>query len=136
MPKKAVTPMTSDYISELDGSPKLNAKDHTYYQELIGILRWATEIGRVDILLEILLLSQYQATPREGHMEQLLRIFAYLDTYPKLTLYFDWRLPNVIESRLPNPLLRRERRDAGKYATTKRETKWKFGLGRCASRSK
>ncbi|CAJ1964644.1 unnamed protein product, partial [Cylindrotheca closterium] len=95
LPKKAVTPMNSDYTPELDGSSELNAHDHTYFQELIGVLRWATEIGRVDILLEVSLLSQYQAGPREGHMEQLLRIFAYLDQHPKMTLYFDWRIPNA-----------------------------------------
>ncbi|CAJ1955039.1 unnamed protein product [Cylindrotheca closterium] len=95
LPKKAVTPMNSDYTPELDGSSELNAHDHTYFQELIGVLRWATEIGRVDILLEVSLLSQYQAGPGEGHMEQLLRIFAYLDQHPKMTLYFDWRIPNA-----------------------------------------
>lgn len=75
--------------------PELNQKEHTYFQELIGILRWATEIGRVDIPLEVSLLSQYQACPREGYLEHALRIFAFLDTHPKLTLYYDWRLPNA-----------------------------------------
>ncbi|CAJ1955423.1 unnamed protein product [Cylindrotheca closterium] len=95
LPKKAVTPMNSDYTPELDDSSELNAHDHTYFQELIGVLRWATEIRRVDILLKVSLLSQYQAGPREGHMEQLLQIFAYLDQHPKMTLYFDWRIPNA-----------------------------------------
>ena len=69
MPKKAATPMTSGYVPELDTSDELNAEDTQFYQELIGMLRWATEIGRVDILHEISILSQYQASPREGHME-------------------------------------------------------------------
>ena len=76
--KNALTPMSTSFESELDGSPELNENDRTYYQELIGALRWATELGRVDILLEVSLLSQYQACPREGHMEQLLRIFGFL----------------------------------------------------------
>ena len=100
LPKNAPTPMTSAYEPEMDGSSELGQKDHTYFQELIGMLRWATEIGRVDILLEVSLLSQYQAAPREGHMEQALRIFAFLDTFPKLTLYYDWRTPNVDYSKL------------------------------------
>jgi hypothetical protein len=29
-----------------------------------------------------------------------LRIFAFLDTFPKLTLYYDWRTPNVDYSKL------------------------------------
>ena len=52
-------------------------------------------MGRVDILLEVSLLSQYQAAPREGHLEQLLHIFAYLRKKPKVTLYLDPALPNL-----------------------------------------
>ena len=70
--------MSTGYEPELDGSAELDKENHTYFQELIGVLRWATEIGRVDILLEISLLSQYQACPREGHMEEVLRIFKFL----------------------------------------------------------
>lgn len=74
---------------------ELNADDTTFFQELIGVLRWATEIGRVDILLEVSLLLQYQASPREGHLEQLLHIFAFLKRHPKLTLYLSPELPRV-----------------------------------------
>lgn len=95
LPAKATTPMTSNYVPELDGSPELDDKGRTYFQELIGILRWASEIGRVDILHEVSILSQYQACPRDGHMEQALHIFAFLDKKPKLTLYFDPSLPNI-----------------------------------------
>ena len=76
------TPMSTSYSPELDGSPELNDDDRTYYQELIGVLRWATELGRVDILHEISLLSQYQACSREGHMEQVMRIFGFLKRWP------------------------------------------------------
>ena len=92
---RAPTPMTSNYEPELDGSQELNDSDHKYYQELIGILRWATELGRIDILLEISLLSQYQACPREGHMEQVLHIFAYLKHSHRTSLYKDWRPARV-----------------------------------------
>lgn len=36
---------------------------YTYYQELIDVLRWAIELGQVDILHEVSLLSAYQAAP-------------------------------------------------------------------------
>jgi hypothetical protein len=62
---------------------------------LIGILRWATEIGRVDILLEVSLLLQYQASPREGNMEQLLHVFAFLKRHPKRTLYLSPEFPRI-----------------------------------------
>eukprot|EP00978_Attheya_sp_CCMP212_P034976 scaffold149828_cov60-Attheya_sp.AAC.1 len=53
LPTKVTTPMMSNFMPEFDGTPELDKKDLTFYQELIGILRWATEIGRVDILLEV-----------------------------------------------------------------------------------
>ena len=59
-------------------------------QEIIGMLRWAIKIGRVDTNTEISLLSSFQASPREGHLNQLLRIIAFLKRKPKPALYFDW----------------------------------------------
>ena len=96
VPSRANTPMTTEYIPELDGTPELDAKYLQRYQELIGILRWATEIGRVDVLLETSLLSQYQASPRQGHLEQILRIFGYLKRKPKVSIYMDPALPALI----------------------------------------
>jgi hypothetical protein len=93
--KKIKTPISMTKIPELDATEELNKDDVTLYHELIGILRWATEIGRVDILLEVSLLSQYQANPREGLHEQLLHIFGFFRKYPKLTLYLSPELPNM-----------------------------------------
>ena len=61
----------------------------------MGILRWAVEIGRVDILTELSMLSLYQAAPREGHLERLINIFAFIKKKPKLTLYFDPTMPRL-----------------------------------------
>eukprot|EP00980_Cylindrotheca_fusiformis_P022162 scaffold9066_cov80-Cylindrotheca_fusiformis.AAC.1 len=80
------TPMMGSFVPELDGSPELDSEGTQFFQELIGILRWATELGRVDVLHEVSILSQYQAGPREGHLEQALRIFGFLKKHPKLTL--------------------------------------------------
>ena len=78
--------MNPTFSLKLVVTEELGEDDVTFFQELIGILRWTTEIGRVDILLEVSLLSQYQASPREGHLEQLLYIFAYLRKHPKVML--------------------------------------------------
>jgi hypothetical protein len=45
---------------------------------LIGILRWAIELGRLDLFVEVSQLSQHQALPRRSHLEALYHIFAYL----------------------------------------------------------
>ena len=94
-PNSSRTPMMATYVPELDDSPELDAHNITFYQELIGILRWETELGRVDILHEVSILSQYQASPRRGHLEQLLKIFAFLDKHPKFTIYMDSELPKI-----------------------------------------
>ena len=50
---------------------QFNEFDMKWYQELTGVLLWETRIGRVDILLEVSLMYQYQVSPPEGHLEQL-----------------------------------------------------------------
>ena len=92
---KVQTPMSSNYQPELDVSDELNASDTQFFQELIGILRWGTEIGRIDVLLETAILSQHQALPRVGHLEQALHIFSFLKKKPKLSLYLDPRYPDI-----------------------------------------
>ena len=50
------------------------------------------EIGIVDILNEVSMLSSHQSAPREVHLQKTLHIFTFLKKNPKLTLYFD---PNL-----------------------------------------
>ena len=66
---------------------------------MIGILRWAVEIGRVDILLEVSLLSSHLALPRIGHIQAVYHIFGYLKQVPKRKLYFDPVSPLISEDR-------------------------------------
>ena len=61
------------------------------------MLRWAVEIGRVDILLETSLLSTHLAMPRVGHLDQVYRMFGYLKLYPKRKLAFDPQHPIISE---------------------------------------
>ena len=98
MPKKAETPMSTTYRPELDVSPELNAQDSSYYQSLIGILRWIVELGRVDICLEVSMMSSHLAMPREGHLHQVLRIFVHLRKYHNAELVYDPTSPDVDEA--------------------------------------
>ena len=45
---------------------------------MIGILRWAVELGRINIIIEVTLLSSFNTSPREGHLEAAYQIFEYL----------------------------------------------------------
>ena len=48
------------------------------YQQLIGVMRWSIELGRIDILTEVSCLSQHFFPPREGHLDAVHFIFRYL----------------------------------------------------------
>jgi hypothetical protein len=96
---RCVTPFSSKYAPWLETSPELKADGVQRFQELIGQLRWAVEIDRVDILLETSLLSSYLAMPWIGHLEQAFRIFGYLKAHPKRKLAFDPAHPAINENR-------------------------------------
>ena len=69
---------TSSYRPELDASPFCNEQLTNVYQTMIGVLRLIVELGRIDILHEVSLLSQYFVQPRQGHLSQACNIFIYL----------------------------------------------------------
>jgi hypothetical protein len=86
------------YKPELDQSQELSSPMVSRYLQLIGILRWAVELGRIDIALETAIMSQYSAAPREGHLEAVYHIFAYLATNPSSKIVFDPKTPLLDES--------------------------------------
>ena len=74
--KRATTPFLHNYRPEVDTSPELNPEDASYYQILIGTLRWMVELGRVDICCEVSMMSTQLPLPREGHLDAVLHIFS------------------------------------------------------------
>ena len=68
LPIKCRTPLSSGYRPELDTSPELKPEGLQRYQELISRLRWAVELGRVDILLETSLMLMHLALHRQGNL--------------------------------------------------------------------
>ena len=65
LPSKCSIPLSNGYRLETDVTVKLKTDGVQYYQDLVGILRWAVEIGRGDILLEVSMMSSHLALPRE-----------------------------------------------------------------------
>jgi hypothetical protein len=57
--KKAPGSFAGGYKPELDESPELDSTRANFYQSQIGILRWCIELGRIDIITEISMLSIY-----------------------------------------------------------------------------
>jgi hypothetical protein len=80
----------SGYRPELeDVTDELDSELSSRYSQLIGILRWMVELGRIDIYHEVSVLSQYLALPRHRHLEAVYHIFAYLDKHEKSSIVFD-----------------------------------------------
>ena len=99
LPTKCTTPFVTGYHPSDDTGKELDAAGTQYFQELIGILRWAIELGRIDMLLEVALLSTHLALPRVGHLQQVYHIFGYLKNSPRRRLFFDPDHPKISESR-------------------------------------
>ena len=64
LPGKAETPLWEAFRPELDVASDIGVQEATYYQSIIGVLRWMVEIGRVDIFLEVLMMSSHLALSR------------------------------------------------------------------------
>ena len=96
---KCYTLLTSNYRLELDATSELKTDGVQQYQELVGMLRWSLELGRVDILYEVSTMSSHLLLPREGHLEQVYHMFGYLKRNNKLRLMFDCSDLNISCSR-------------------------------------
>ena len=101
-PQKAHSPMTTDYCPEIDVSTELNAIDAAYYQSLIGVVRWMVELGRLDICIELLMLSSCLALPREEHLHKLFHMISYLEKQHNCEMVFDHTVPDIYMSDFPN----------------------------------
>ena len=69
---KQSSPLTIGYRPELDVSQELSGDSWSWYNQLIGELRWAIELGRADIATEVSLMSRHLALPRRRHLDQVL----------------------------------------------------------------
>lgn len=83
---KTSATLPSGYKPELDGTEFTDSDTATFYMQMIGILRWLVELGRIDIAAEVSMMSSYNAMPRVGHFHAVLHIFAYLENN------VDWQL--------------------------------------------
>ena len=78
---------------------ELNSRGVQAQQELIGEIRWAAEIRRIEILMEVVLLSLHLALSRSGHLQAVYQIFGYMKQVPKRKLYFDPVSPSISKDR-------------------------------------
>jgi hypothetical protein len=101
LPPNVPTPLSSNYRPELDVSPELSTSKYHTYQQLIGILWWMVELGRIDIHLPVSLLAQRLALPREGHLDLAYHIFAFLKAHHCSRILLDDTVPSIDHKRFP-----------------------------------
>jgi hypothetical protein len=96
---KVNNPFPMNYRPELEVSDELGSELSSCYLQLIGIARWAIELGRIDIFHEVSLLSQYQVNPRVGHLGVMYHVFAYLKNHLDMRrIAYDSLMPMVNDS--------------------------------------
>ena len=98
LPTRVKSPWTANYRPEIDITPELRPTEAAYFQSLIGVLRWIVELGRGDLTMEVSALASMMAMPREGHLEQLFHMFAFLKTQHNGVMVFDPTEPDIDES--------------------------------------
>ena len=103
------------YKPELDVSIECSEAQTSFYQSVIGVLRWIIELGRRDICYEVSALSRYLASPRTGHLAQALHIFKYLEIHNSNDLAFD-PLYHTITSDLDTSSMTKAMKDLYVYA--------------------
>jgi hypothetical protein len=74
----ADNPFPVDYDPSTDLTDILDPDCSSFYQHLIGVMRWMVELGCIDIATEVAMLSSYLACPRKGHLENALHVMGYL----------------------------------------------------------
>jgi hypothetical protein len=62
--KKESGPFAGGYKPGLDESTELEPTRANFYQSQIGIVRWCVELGRIDIMNEVSMVSTYLCLPR------------------------------------------------------------------------
>jgi len=96
---KVDRPLPMSYRPEVDVSDLLEPEMVTRFQNCLGVLRWIVELGRIDIMTEVSMLSAHNALPREGHLEAVYHIFSYLKGHENSRLVFDPAYPDIDERR-------------------------------------
>lgn len=93
--RKASGPFIPGYTPELDLTPELDSTQAQYYQSLMGVLQWMIELGRIDMIAEVNTMASHVAMPREGHLENVFHMFAYLKIKYNSRMVFDPSYPTI-----------------------------------------
>jgi hypothetical protein len=93
--KKESDPFGATYRAEIDESPVLGPEMANYFQSHIRILHWCVELGWIDIITEVSMLSTFLCMPREGHLDAVYHLFVYLSLHHNTRVVIDPTYPDV-----------------------------------------
>ena len=71
-------------MSELCDATEVNI-----YWQLTGEIQWAIYLGRIDIMCNLVTMATFRPAPLKGHLDQLTRIYSYLQNYKKTDIKFN-----------------------------------------------
>jgi hypothetical protein len=77
--------MHTEYCPELDITPYLDDKEASFFMSQVSMQRGVVELGRLDIYVQVALLSSYLVQPRQGHLEVIYYMFGYLKAQDRST---------------------------------------------------
>jgi hypothetical protein len=93
-PKEASSPVTDKDHPELDLTEELDSAGIKQYQSLIGTLQWLVTLGRFDIHVGVATMGSFRASPRQGHLTRLKRIYGYIKKFPDGAIRFRTGIPD------------------------------------------
>jgi hypothetical protein len=101
IPARVDNPFPVDYDPSTDFSDILDPECLSFYQHIIGLMRWMVELGQIDIATKISMLSSYLACLPEGHLENALHVMVYLKLKHNSQLIFDPTYPDIDQTVFP-----------------------------------
>ena len=98
LPKEDPNSFMYEYEPNIDSSEPLNPEQASYFQSLIGVMRWMVEIGCIDISTKVLMISLFLSYPQEGHLVATLHIMAYLKQKQNYRLFLEPTYPVIYKT--------------------------------------
>ena len=90
-------PLEEGYHPDLDKSNLLVVDEISKYRMLVGCANWAVTLGQFDVHYAVSTMGRYNAAPREGHQQAMLRIFGYMKHHQQRQIIYNADMPDHSE---------------------------------------
>ena len=86
------------YCPELNASLELDPDAVSYDLTIVGVLRWMIELGRIDMIAKMSLLSSHVALPAKEHLEAAVHAMTHVGQRYHSRLLYDPFYPEIDHS--------------------------------------